>query len=289
MDTAARIVLAVVLLWAAGSKVRAWRGFPDVLAAHGIPPAARVPLAVALVVAEGGLGVLLLTGAAVLPAAVGALTLGLVFTAALVRARVAGARRLPCGCFGTRERPTALLLVRALGVVGLAALAAFGDELATPSGDAVLVAAVAVLAAAVVALAALVLALYRQVGVLSLRIGPGVALELSEEGPPLEEPAPPLEGLAGLGGELVVFFSADCRLCRELAPAVRALEREGVPVRIAYEHEEPGVFAAWNIPGTPFVVHVVNGEVAAKGTVNTLEQLDGLVAVGEARVADAAV
>jgi hypothetical protein len=31
-------------------------------------------------------------------------------------------------------------------------------------------------------------------------------------------------------------------------------------------------------------VHVVDGAVAAKGTVNTLEQLDGLLAMGLARV-----
>ena len=82
---------------------------------------------------------------------------------------------------------------------------------------------------AVVALAALVLALYRQVGVLTLRVGPGVALELAEEGPVLGEEAPELEELARAGPELAVFFSPGCRLCRQLAPAVRALARDGLP------------------------------------------------------------
>jgi hypothetical protein len=44
------------------------------------------------------------------------------------------------------------------------------------------------------------------------------------------------------------------------------------------------VFERWSVPGTPFVVHVVDGFVAAKGTVNSLEQLDGLVALGAARL-----
>jgi hypothetical protein len=38
------------------------------------------------------------------------------------------------------------------------------------------------------------------------------------------------------------------------------------------------------VPGTPFLVHVVDGFAAAKGTVNSLEQLDGLVALGTARM-----
>jgi hypothetical protein len=148
--------------------------------------------------------------------------------------------------------------------------------------------ALATLAAAVVVLGALVLALYRQVGVLTLRVGPGVALELAEEGPVLGEAAPELEELAGTGAELAVFFSPGCRLCRQLGPAVRALVRDGLPVHVVYENEEPDTFERWAIPGTPFAVHVVDGIVVAKGTVNTLEQLEQLLAVGAERVEFAA-
>jgi hypothetical protein len=137
-------------------------------------------------------------------------------------------------------------------------------------------------------LGALVLALYRQVGVLTLRVGPGVALELAEEGPVLGEAAPELEALAETGPELAVFFSPGCRLCRQLAPAVRALARDGLPVHVIYENEEPETFERWAIPGTPFAVHVVDGIVVAKGTVNTLEQLEQLLAVGAERGAYAA-
>ncbi|MGH3053134.1 MAG: hypothetical protein ACRDM8_09290, partial [Gaiellaceae bacterium] len=104
-----------------------------------------------------------------------------------------------------------------------------------------------------------------------------------EEGPRVGAVAPALDGLGRRGAELVAFFTADCRLCRELAPGVSALAREGLPVRIVYEGEEPDAFERWLVPGTPFAVHVVNGAVAAKGTVNSLEQLDGLIAVGSAR------
>ena len=76
-----------------------------------------------------------------------------------------------------------VLIVRALAFSALAGLAAFPLEVPRPSAQALLVIALVILAASVVALAVLVLALYRQVGLLSLRIGPGVALELAEEGP----------------------------------------------------------------------------------------------------------
>ncbi|MDQ3890234.1 MAG: thioredoxin family protein, partial [Actinomycetota bacterium] len=204
------------------------------------------------------------------------------FSAIVARARLAGARRLRCGCFGTKERSSALVLVRALAFTALAGVAAFGDEL-RPSRDALFLAALAALAVAVAVLAVLVLALYRQVGVLALRIGPRAALELAEEGPNVGAATPPLAGLSREGGVLVAFFSAGCRLCRELAPAVRALEREGLRVRIVYEEEEAEAFGDWNVPGSPFVVYALDGKVAAKGLVNTLEQLDDLVALGVAR------
>lgn len=181
-----------------------------------------------------------------------------------------------------------VLIVRALAFTALAGLAMVPLEVSRPSAGALVVIALVVLAVAVVALAALVLALYRQVGLLTLRVGPGVALELAEEGPPLGEPAPELAGLAGSGPELAVFFSPGCRLCRQLAPGVRALGREGLAVHVVYESEAPETFERWAVPGTPFAVHIVDGVVGAKGTVNTLEQLEQLVSIGAERVERAA-
>ncbi len=285
MEDVARILVAAVLAWAAAAKLSlrdrgAW------LAPYGIPVALRAPVGALVPLVEATVAALLLAGVA--SAAPLALALGVVFTATLARVRLAGVRRISCGCFGARERSTNLVIARAAAFTTVAAVATFGDALPAPSGDALILVALGLLAVAVVVLGLLVLALYRQVGVLTLRLGPGVALEIEEEGPAVGEPAPALEGLALSGSELVAFFTADCRLCRELAPAVRALAREGVPVRIVYEADDPDAFERWRVPGTPFAVHVVDGAVAAKGTVNTLEQLDGLVNVGWARRGHAA-
>jgi uncharacterized membrane protein YphA (DoxX/SURF4 family) len=286
LDSVARIVVAVVLLWAALAKLRRHRDVPGWLAAYGAPRALASPLAWALIAAEAVAGVLLL--ADVSGAAYAALALGGLFVIALAGARARGVERLRCGCFGASEGRTTLLLLRALVFTGLAALAAWGGETGSPDRDTLVLVALGVLAAAVAALTLLVLALYRQVGVLSLRLAPRVALELAEEGPPVAEQAPALERLERRGAELVVFASANCRLCRQLAPGISALAREGLAVRVVKEEVEPDAFERWNVPGTPFAVHVVDGLVAAKGTVNTLEEVDGLLATGAGRVHAAA-
>jgi uncharacterized membrane protein YphA (DoxX/SURF4 family) len=281
LDLIARSFVAVALLWAGVSKLLSRDS--SFLAPYGVPSRWRGAALAALTGIELATGVLLLAG--VRAAAVAAVVLGVVFVAALASVRAHGVRRLRCGCFGAKERSTDLFLGRAVLFTGAAAFGAFADvEVGRPSSDAIVFAALVVLGLAVLALAALVLALYRQVGVLTMRLGPGVALELAEEGPPLGDVAPELDGLNGVGEEVIAFFSADCRLCRAIAPGVRAFEREGMAVRTVYEHEEPSVFERWSVPGTPFLVHVVEGIVAAKGTVNSLEQLDGLVALGSARM-----
>jgi uncharacterized membrane protein YphA (DoxX/SURF4 family) len=285
LELIARLVVAAALLWAGSSKLASRD--PAVLAPYGVPLRLRGIGLAALAAAELAIGVLLLVGLA--GAALAALGLGVLFVIALAGVRARGVRRLRCGCFGAKERSTDVLLARACGFVVLAGFGAFADvEVATPTRTALVGGALVALALAVLALGALVLALYRQVGVLTMRLGPGVALELAEEGPPVGEEAPELGGLNRVGEQLVAFFSPDCRLCRAIAPGVRAFEREGMAVRIVYENEEQEAFERWQVPGTPFLVHVVDGFVAAKGTVNSLEQLDGLVALGTARVEHAA-
>ena len=284
IDTLARVLTAAILIWAAVAKVASRE--PDRLRPNGIPATLRRPAYYALAAVEGAVGIVLLLGAPFAPFA--ALGLGALFIGALSVARARGVRRLDCGCFGSKEQSVELLLLRAAGFTGLAALAAFPFDVSAPSREALVLVGLLVLALAVVVLAALVLALYRQVGILTLRVGPGVALELAEEGPELGQPAPHLEQLEGVGPELAVFFSPGCRLCRQLAPAVRALGREGLAVHVVYENEEPDTFERWAVPGTPFAVHVVDGIVAAKGTANTLEQLEQLIALGAERIEYAA-
>jgi hypothetical protein len=284
IDILARLVVAAILLWAAAAKVVARD--PERLEPYGVPLVLRSPGYFGLALVEAAVGAALLAGLSFAPLA--AIGLGVLFTLALAWARARGFRRLDCGCFGSKERRVEVLIVRALAFTAVAGLAAFPLEVSRPSAQALVVSTLVILAAAVVALAALVLALYRQVGLLTLRVGPGVALELAEEGPPLGEPAPELAELASSGPELAVFFSPGCRLCRQLAPGVRALGREGLAVHVVYENEARETFERWAVPGTPFAVHIVDGVVVAKGTVNTLEQLEQLVSIGAERVERAA-
>jgi hypothetical protein len=285
-----RIILAGVLLWAAAAKVRDPRALAAAVAAHGVPPALRRPAAVALVTVEAALAALLLVPATARAAAIGAAVLGVAFAASLVRLRLGGARRVACGCFGgARDRPVGLLVARALALAGLGALVASGAaDRPWPSLEVLVGTALAVLALAVALLVVLVLALYRQVGVLEARLGPRAALELAEEGPPLGSLAPAAGGLTGRGSELVAFRSPGCRLCAEIAPALRALERDGFVVHTVSEDADPEAFRRYRVPGTPFVAYVVDGFVVARGLVNTLEQIEELIASGEERVGAAA-
>jgi hypothetical protein len=278
LDTLLRLAVAAMLLWAAVSKL-ATRPSGKWLGSLGVPVGLRGAVFILAGLIEGAVAFLLFAG--VEEALYAAVVLGVVFVATLGAARARGVRRLQCGCFGAKERSIELVLARAVAFTALAVLAAAQPP--TPSQDTFIMIVFAVLALAVIVLGGLVLALYRQVGVLTLRLGPGIPLEVAEEGPPVGGEAPALDGLARLGSELAVFFSADCRLCRSLAPGVRALAREGLPVQVVYEEEAPDAFERWGVPGTPFAVHVVDGKVAAKGTVNTLEQLDGLLAAGRGR------
>jgi uncharacterized membrane protein YphA (DoxX/SURF4 family) len=289
LSVVARILVGLLLLWAAAAKLRSRDDLPDWLAAYGLPARLARPAAWAVMVAEAVVGVMLLAGLALPASAYAAVALGTAFVVALAQARLRGVARLRCGCFGASEGRTSLLLLRAAGFTALAALAAFteGSDISA-SRDTLVLVAVGVLTVAVAVLALLVLALYRQVGVLTLRLGPRVPLELAEEGPEVGAPAPALEGLQLRGAELVAFFSPGCRLCRQLAPGVAALARQGLAVRVVEEADDELAFERWNVPGTPFVAHVVDGVVAAKGTVNTLEELEELLATGGARVNAAA-
>jgi len=286
MDTAFRLAVATVLLGAALAKIRARREFIRGLEAYGVPGRFRPAVWALVVTVEGTLGALLVLGAFARSAAYGAIALGLVFVAALARARLSGARRLPCGCFGgRRERSTSFLLARAGLFTALAAVTAAAQEgkVPSPSAETAVLASLALLAVGVLGLGVLVLALYRQVGVLNARLTPQGALELAEEGPEIGRPAPELDDLARTGSTLVAFFSPTCPLCRDLAPAVGALRRDGIQVRVVDEAADQEAFERWNVPGSPFAVHVLDGAVMAKGLVNTLEQLDGLVSLGQAR------
>jgi len=285
MELALRFILAAVLAWAGATKLPPGARFTEALAEHGIPRRARRPMALLLGLTEIALGAVIAAGVANRAAGIAVACLGVLFATALLRLRLRGRRRTSCGCFGGRRSANTLMLTaRAAVLAGLGATLAVG----TPAVDLDLAdswqaIAIAALGGLIAILALAVLALYRQVGVLSLRLGPRVALELEDEGPPLGQPAPLLPDLARRGSELVAFVSLDCRMCIEILPGLRALQREGIPVHWLREDKDGDVFERWGVPGTPFVVHLIDGTVRAKGLVNTLEQIDWVIDLGTER------
>ncbi len=158
----------------------------------------------------------------------------------------------------------------------------------------------------VLALCVLVVALARQIGTLHMRLGPRGALEMDDEGPALGAPgiSIPTHDMDGrsvvIGGanQLLMFVSPGCHVCEQVLPAVSAVAQAGrlAPVVITDVDKEeteltfknkhlsapviPGISVAqaYEVPGTPYVVVVDSaGVVAAKGTVNNLEQMEGLI------------
>ena len=147
----------------------------------------------------------------------------------------------------------------------------------------------AVLAIAVVALA-------RQIGVLHLRLAPLGALEVDDEGPPLgeapeERVARSREGANVLVGgpgprRLVAFVSPTCPICEQVLPSLPAsASAGGLALQVV---SDPGLETAYRVPGVPFVVVLDElGIVRSKGTVNSLEQVEGLVDTAGRRIKEA--
>ncbi|HEX6230499.1 MAG TPA: hypothetical protein VF029_02175 [Actinomycetota bacterium] len=145
-------------------------------------------------------------------------------------------------------------------------------------------------------LAVVVIALARQVGVLHLRLGPLGALEVEDEGPPLGEAPEPMvargrDGTPTLVGgpgpaRLLAFVSSTCPICARLMPSLPAAASAGglVPQVVS----DPELEDAYRVPGVPFVVVLDElGVVRSKGTVNSLEQVEGLVDTARRRIDEA--
>jgi hypothetical protein len=278
-------LLGALLVLAAIAKIRRFGAWRTALDGYRLVPA-RAAVAVAVPAAELAVGAGLLAG---LPeAAWCAAALLSAFTLVLAAELARGSAPPSCACLPWSGRPGRLTLVRNAVLVAAALAAAEG---AVPHlGRAFWEASYAVLWLAVAALVVLVLSLYRQVGVLHLRLGPRGALEEEGEGPELgtavDHPAVPAGRAA-----LVAFTSAGCPVCHQIVPGLRVLERDPAlrVVHAAYEDAEgPELHAAFDVPGTPYAVYLdAAGVVRAKGTVNTLEQLESLVAAGGTRAREA--
>lgn len=290
MDDAVRLLLATIFAWAGIAKLVTLSRFSFTLGQHGVPKAFRTPVAVGIAVAEIGVAIWLAWGQATMAAGVAAAVLSGLFMVAMIRARIQGRRSTSCGCFGgTRQSHTLYLATRAgiIAFLGVVVATGVGAEIA-PGTTTLNSAGLAVLGVLVIGLSLAVLALYRQVGVLSMRIAPQTALELMEEGPDAGEIAPMLVDLSRMGEEIVAFVSLNCRVCINILPGLRAIDRDGIPVHWVREDAEAEIFEEWGVPGTPYVVYLVDGVVRSKGLVNTLEQIQWLIDAGAAREAEAA-
>jgi hypothetical protein len=206
----------------------------------------------------------------------------------LARALRAGRGGAPCGCFGARSRVSRLAVARAAALAVAFALLPLvpRDDL---SADAWLTIGLVTALALVAAMAVALFALARVVGLLRLAIGPQSALEIPDEGPPLGAESglgaffDPRPG-ADLG--LAVFTSEGCHLCQALAPAVAALGRD--PHVSLAELDEVRDHEHWErlgIPGSPYALVLDRRRsVVAKGTFNSLGQLESLLAGAERRM-----
>ena len=170
-----------------------------------------------------------------------------------------------------------------------------------------------VLWALVAILVIVVIALARQIGTLHLRLGPRGALEMDDEGPALGDAPPPRETVdldgrgVTIGGpgsaQLLLFVSPGCMICAQVLPAVPVLARTHGLHAIALSEEDEietrrelaryrdlqmvagaSHFEAYAVPGTPYAVVLDSlGVVRGKGTINNLEQFEGLIATAARR------
>ena len=284
---AVRCALAAVLLAAAVLKLarprESWAG----LASFGLRGLAARSVWAALVALEAGLAAGVAFGsdtAAYLAAALMA-----AFASAVGLALGLGRGGAACGCFGARSRISRVALARNVALAAAFAAVPFLDGL---SDEAWLAAGLALALAGVATLTVAVLALARQLGELRLSLAPQAALELAHEGPELGSRTALIERFERdreTRLALAVFASPGCRVCRALKPSVALLARDPlVAVRIFDEERDADAWDALDVPGSPFAVALApDGTVLAKGTFNTLGQLESVLATAERRQRDA--
>lgn len=273
-----RVVLAAILLGSAAVKLASGRAGREAFRSYGLRrPETRAAAWGAAIALESALAVTVVLG--VPGAAESAAAVLAVFALALAVAIFSGAAGKPCGCFGGRSRigwpgvaRTALLALAFLSIPLLP------DT--TPATQTWLELGFAVTLVGIAVLTVAVLALAREVGELRLAVGPQAALSLEGEGPELGTVVslPRLDASARLN--LAVFTSANCPLCKLVRPALRLVAADpDVHVEEFDEHEDAAAWDALEVPGSPYgVVLEPGGRVVAKGTFNTLPQLESLLA-----------
>jgi hypothetical protein len=282
------IWLALTLASAAGLK--AWRSESSAaaLATYGIA-GRRLQLAGTwmLVSLELALACALAAGVSWAPAAVAGLFL--VFFAATLAALLAGRAGRPCACFAGGSRLGWSSPIRALALALVAGVVGAGWLGSAPSGyQRWMTLGLSVSIVALLALGVAVLALAREVGVLRLSVGSRGALEIPEEGPQVGEHqawAEEVEMHPRAILRLAVFTSEGCPLCAQVRPAVEHVAADPLlAVRSFDELTDSAVWAQASVPGSPFAV-VCSGEgvALAKGTFNSLSQLESVLATARFR------
>jgi hypothetical protein len=290
MVTVVSIWLGLILGAAGALKASRSEQAAAALATYGISGgrAQRATLW-ALISIEFALAGALAAGAAWAPMATAVLFAA--FTLCTAAALLAGRGGRPCACFGSSSRLSWISPLRAGALAAVAGALAFGMLPAAPTGyDRWLTAALSITLAAVAGLALAVLALAREIGVLRLGMGERGALEILEEGPPLGArqawaDAIPVSPRAMLA--LAVFSSDGCPLCLQTAPAVEHVAGDPLlAVAIFDEAADAPVWAQAGVPGSPYAVALdLEGVVLAKGTFNSLRQLESILATAREREA----
>jgi Methylamine utilisation protein MauE len=282
----------LVLILGAAGGLKAWRADQGAaaLATYGISGRRAQRMAVwALIVLELALAGALVAGAPWAAAAT-AVLFG-AFALCTAAALLAGRGGRPCACFGSSSRLSWISPIRAGALAAVAGVLASGVLPVAPSGyDRWFTLGLSVTLAAVAGLALALLALAREIGVLRLGMGGRGALEILEEGPSLGArqtwaEAIPMSPRAMLA--VAVFTSEGCPLCLQTAPAVKHVAADPLlAVAIFDEAADAAIWAQAGVPGSPYAVALdLEGMALAKGTFNSLGQLESILATAREREA----
>ena len=286
MATVAQTLLAIVLLVSAALKLRDPRHSAEALATYGVGPAGlRLAVLASLAGAELAVGIALAAGIGwAAPAAAGLFAM---FALAGAAALAAGRAGRPCACFGAGSRLTRVSPLAALGA-GLLALAVAERWLPRrPARRALAGAGAFAVHRADRGARLAMLAVAREVGVLRLSPPASGALEIAEEGPAVGEReawAEQLELRSAARSRTRRVQLGRCPMCRRVAPAVRTSQ----PIRCsrcASSTSSPTRRSgARRRAGKPLCDRADGeGVTLAKGTFNSLGQLESMLATARAR------
>ncbi len=286
-----RVVLGIALAGAALAKLASARSSMAALASYGFGEGPLRPIVwAALIGVELVLGVAVALGSDA--AAYGAAALMALFAALTIGALLRGRAGAPCACFGRRSKVSRLGVALNLGLAAAFAVVPSVDRVSIET-EGWLAIGIGLALVACGGLAVAVLALAREVGMLRLQLGTQGALEVPGEGPEIGSRTEPLGSRLGLQSAhapdrrlgLAVFTSEGCHICQTLAPAVESVANDPqVAVATFDEVADAELWRSLAIPGSPFAVALDDdGTVLAKGTFNSLAQLESVLATAERR------